>query len=115
MSDGVLIAIISSSGALVLAIWNTVSEMLRRRHEKKNGVQEQLDRMEKMLVGQDARMDKLEKHNDLQYLSLLRLTVMDSDMPMSERLMAGQEYLDRGGNGDVKHFFESLKAKVDTK
>ncbi len=115
MSDGVIIAIITSGGALLLAIWATVDRLLQHRQDKKNGRQEQLDRIEKKQDQQDSRLAKLEEHGDLQYQSLLRLTVMDSDMPMSERLMAGQEYIDRGGNGDVRHFFEALKARVDSK
>lgn len=115
MSDGVIIAIITSGGALLLAIWATIDRLLQHRQDKKNGRQEQLDRIEQKQDQQDKRLAKLEEHGDLQYLSLLRLTVMDTDMPMSERLMAGQEYLDRGGNGDVKHFYERLKAEVDAK
>jgi len=115
MSEGVLVAIISSSGALLLAVWATIDRLLQRRQDRKNGRKEQLDRIEQKQDKQDQRLAKLEQHGDLQYLSLLRLTVMDTDMPMSERLMAGQEYLDRGGNGDVKHFYERLKAEVDAK
>ena len=95
MSDGVLIAIITSAGALSLAIWATVDRLLQHRQDKKNGRQEQLDRIEKKQDSieqkqdqTDKRLAKLEEHGDLQYLSLLRLTVIDSDMPMYERLIA---------------------------
>ena len=115
MSDAGLVAVITSGGALLLAVWNTIDRMIQRRRDRKAGRQEQLDRIEKKQDDQDKKLERLEKHSDLQYLSLLRLTVMDSDMPMSERLMAGQEYIDRGGNGDVRHFYERLKAEVDAK
>lgn len=115
MSDGVLIAIISSSGALLLAVWATIDRLLQRRQDRKTGRKEQLDRIEQNQDKHDKRLERLEKRSDLQYISLLRLTVMDSDMPMSERLIAGQEYLDMGGNGDVRHFYEHLKAQVNGK
>ena len=108
MSDGVTIAIITSATSLLLALVNAVIAALQRKAQKKSGIQTRLDTIE-------TKVDKLAKHNDLQYLSLLRLTVMDTDMPMSERLIAGQEYLDRGGNGDVRKFYEHLKAEVDGK
>jgi len=108
MSDGVIIAIITSSASLLLAVVNGVIAALQRRAQKKSGVEVRLDNIEK-------KVDKLAKHNELQYMSLLRLTVMDTDMPTSERLIAGQEYLDRGGNGDVRKFFEHFKANVDSK
>ena len=43
-----------------------------------------------------------------QSLSILRLTVMNNEMPISERLIAGKKYIDRQGNGDVKHYYEQL-------
>ena len=43
-----------------------------------------------------------------QSLSILRLTVMNNEMPISERLIAGKKYIDRHGNGDVKHYYEQL-------
>jgi len=113
MSDGVLVAIITSGGALALAVWNTVDKLLQRRRDKKTGRMEQLDRIEEKQDKQDERLARLEEHSELQYMSLLRLTVMDSDMPMSERLIAGKEYLARKGNGDVKKFYEDLERKVN--
>lgn len=43
-----------------------------------------------------------------QSLSILRLTVMNNEMPISERLIAGKKYIDRHGNGDVKHYYKQL-------
>jgi len=106
MSDGVMIAIITSATSLLLALVNAVIAWIQRRAQKKSGIQVRLDTIE-------SKVDKLSAHNDLQYLSLLRLTVMDSDMPMSERLIAGREYLTRGGNGDVRKFYEDLERKVN--
>ncbi len=39
---------------------------------------------------------------------------LDTGLPMSERLIAGREYISRGGNGDVKAAFEALEKKVNT-
>ena len=106
MSDGVVIAIITSATSLLLAIVNAVIAGVQRRAQKKSGTEQRIESIER-------KVDKLTEHNELQYLSLLRLTVMDSDMPMSERLMAGKEYLTRGGNGDVKKFYEGLEHRVN--
>ena len=106
MSDGVVIAIISSFSAVLLTIVNAVIAGIQRHNAKRRGTEERIERIE-------AKLDKLADHNDLQYMSLLRLTVMDSDMPMSERLIAGKEYLARNGNGDVKAFYQELERKVN--
>ena len=113
MSDGVVVAIITSSGAIFLALLNIIAAALERKRTKKIGIEQRLDAIDESFKKMDEKFDKLSNHNELQYLSILRLTVMDSDMPMSERLIAGKDYLNRGGNGDVKKYYESLERKVN--
>ena len=48
----------------------------------------------------------LVEHDADQYLSILRLTVMNESMPISERVIAGRKYIDGGGNGAVKKYYE---------
>ena len=121
MSDGVIVAIITSATSLLLAVVNIIVAAIKNRKDKKSGVEKKLDRIEERLNGIEKRLDGMEttqkkqtEHDNLQYMSILRLTVMDSDMPMSERLIAGKEYLARNGNGDVKAFYQELERKVNT-
>ena len=48
------------------------------------------------------------EHDEDQYLSILRLTIMCPEMPISERIIAGDKYDKRGGNGDVKKYYKKL-------
>ena len=57
-------------------------------------------------IAKDIKDIKAE--NKEQSLAILRLTVMSNDMPISERLVAGDKYIRKGGNGDVKHYYEQL-------
>lgn len=50
----------------------------------------------------------LTKHDREQYLAILRLNTVSRDMPISERIIAGQKYIELGGNGDVKKYYEQL-------
>ena len=50
----------------------------------------------------------LTKHDREQYVAILRLTIMSPDMPISERIIAGRRYINLGGNGDVKKYYEQL-------
>ena len=63
----------------------------------------------------EKKVDQLVEHDEDQYLSILRLTIMSEDMPISERIIAGDKYVKKGGNGDVKKFYEHLKAQVNGK
>lgn len=50
----------------------------------------------------------LKEHSKKNYLGILRLTIMSEEMPVSERIIAGREYIDEGGNGDVSKFYKAF-------
>lgn len=66
-----------------------------------------LDSVLDAITKQGKQIETLIKHDEAQYLSLLRLTVMTDSIPLSERISAGREYIDKGGNGDVKEYIET--------
>ena len=59
----------------------------------------------------EEKVDTLVEHDKDQYLSILRLTVMSEEMPISERIIAGDKYVKKGGNGDVKKYYEKMLAE----
>lgn len=54
------------------------------------------------------KVDKLVEHDEDQYLSILRLTIMSEEMPISERIIAGDKYVKKGGNGEVKKYYQKM-------
>ena len=56
----------------------------------------------------EAKVDKLVEHDEDQYMSILRLTIMSSEMPISERIIAGDKYVKKNGNGDVKKYYQKM-------
>lgn len=59
----------------------------------------------------ERKVDKLLEHDEDQYLSILRLTIMCPEMPISERIIAGDKYEKKGGNGEVKKYYKQLIAE----
>ena len=59
----------------------------------------------------EAKVDKLVEHDEDQYLSILRLTIMCEEMPITERIIAGRKYSEKGGNGEVKKYYEKMLAE----
>lgn len=57
------------------------------------------------------KVDRLVEHDEDQYLSILRLTIMSEDMPVSERIIAGDKYVRKGGNGEVKKYYQKMLAE----
>lgn len=51
---------------------------------------------------------EIKDHQKKNYIGILRLTVMSEEMPVSERIIAGKKYIEEGGNGDVKKFYEKF-------
>lgn len=86
MSDAVIVAIITGTMTLIGVIISTWSS--------------------NRSISKD--LNDIKEENKHQSLDILRLTVMSGDMPISERLIAGKKYLSRGGNGDVKKYYEQL-------
>ena len=54
------------------------------------------------------KVDTRVEHDRDQYLSILRLTIMSEEMPVSERIIAGDKYIKAGGNGDVKKYYQQM-------
>ncbi len=48
------------------------------------------------------------EHSLDNYLSIKRLTIMSHEMPLSERIAAGEKYIKYGGNGEVKLKYNEL-------
>ena len=53
-------------------------------------------------------VEEQSEHSLDNYLSIKRLTIMSHEMPLSERIAAGEKYIKCGGNGEVKHKVEEL-------
>ena len=56
----------------------------------------------------EANVKTLMEHDREQYLSILRLTIMSEEIPVSERIIAGDKYIKAGGNGDVKNYYQQM-------
>lgn len=59
------------------------------------------------------KLDRIEKHQTEDYIAMLRLTIMSEEMPLEERIAAGDKYIELGGNGAVKHKYEQLLGELD--
>lgn len=53
-------------------------------------------------------VEEQSEHSLDNYLSIKRLTIMSHEMPLSERIAAGEKYIKYGGNGEVRHKYEEL-------
>lgn len=82
--------IIAIGGALaaIIAIWRAIVKVVHSLDDFKEDIKE------------------LKEHSRENYLGIKRLTVMSHDMPIGERIIAGNDYIKAGGNGDVKHYIE---------
>lgn len=125
MSDGltVLVAVLGSSAFSIV-----VKEVIDSRKARKcgeNTVATQIQRLSERIDEMDQKLDekidaldkKLDKQRDAaekQHLDVLRLTIMSPNMPVSERLIAGAEYIKKGGNGDVKKYVHELEKQCQS-
>lgn len=52
---------------------------------------------------------EIKEHTEENYLNNLRLVIMSHEMPIEERLNAGEKYVKSGGNGQIKAFYKKLE------
>ena len=78
----IICAVLGSS-----ALTTVIQAIVGAAQKKKTQADSQGDHLAEI----DKKLDKMQKHQDEQYLSILRLTIMSEEMPMSERLIAGKK------------------------
>lgn len=61
------------------------------------------------------RLTTIEKHTKENYLTGLKLVIMSEEIPIEERLIAGEEYVNLGGNGQIKAKYHVLKEEYEEK
>lgn len=54
------------------------------------------------------RVEEFEKGLKTNTLSTLRLVIINDDMPLQERINAGEEYVKLGGNGAIHAMYDQL-------
>ena len=90
---------ISTAVAGGIALWKIVAAIVHMAddmRETKEYVKKNAQNVESIPT--------IERHCRENYLTGLRLTIMNKDMPMGERIIAGTEYIRLGGNGEVKKY-----------
>ena len=66
-----------------------------------------------LIKGIKSKLDAMDEHTTENYIATLRLTIMSEEMPLEERIAAGDKYIKLGGNGAVKHKYEQLLKQLD--
>ena len=59
----------------------------------------------------EKKMDTFTINLQENTLNTLRLVIINDKMPLSERLKAGQKYIELGGNGEIHAMVEALEEK----
>lgn len=59
------------------------------------------------------KIEKFASNQDEMQLSILRLTVINEQMPLDERVDAGEKYVNKGGNGSIHVLYDVLKEEYE--
>lgn len=59
----------------------------------------------------DKVVSQLKEHDTENYLHYLQLVIASEELPLSERIQAGEKYIQLGGNGAAKIKLELIKEK----
>lgn len=54
-------------------------------------------------------VNDIQEKNEENYMNNLRIIIMSEEMPIGERLSAGEKYIKNNGNGEIKAFVKKLE------
>lgn len=74
-------------------------------------------KVHRLLTGLEKKYDEMNEMIKENTMCILKMAVVSEEMPLVERIHAGEEYLDLGGNGAVKkkynHLVEEYEAREE--
>jgi hypothetical protein len=109
---------IGAAASALLVLINIAKKSIKSVIKWFNGFSIALKNIDKKIDDQDIKFENIETkidhineqlkdHNK----KILRLTICSKEIPMSERIKAGDEYVAIPANGEVKLRYEKLKEK----
>ncbi len=97
---GSIVTILSAIG-LLIKIFISVYKIARK--------------LEKYIEDTQEYRKKADERIDENTIYTLKLVIMNNDLSLEERIAAGDKYVALGGNGYVKHIYQNLLEKIDSK
>lgn len=108
-------ASILTAGGIVCGVALKVGKVILNNNLKP--FNDRIDELEKARIEQHEETKKeIQKVKDelrKNSLNTLKNTICNENLPLSERITAGKEYIDKGGNGAVKIYIHRLEKKYN--
>lgn len=83
----------------------SIERLEKGQNDCKNSVECLTEKNEKM----QKQINTIERHTRENYLRELQIIIISEEMPIGERLRAGEDYIALGGNGEIKAKYNVLK------
>lgn len=90
---------------------NQVKKLEEHQEENRKANKATAEKVEKVSGQMSAlttQVEEMKSHQKENYLGILRLEIMNEEMPVPERIIAGEEYIKNGGNGEVKKYYHAF-------
>ena len=94
---------IGGAVSIIIGVWRSVIALTRHLDSIKNDIKETKEYVMNNIKNVES-IPIIEEHCRENHMTGLRLTIMNDNMPLGERIAAGIKYLKLNGNGEVKKF-----------
>lgn len=84
---------------------------LNRLEKEQQRQADEISNINTVVSNLEEKITKVEEHDMENYMRQLQLIIMSEEMPLPERIRAGDKYLANNGNGAVKVKLELLKER----
>ena len=111
-------SVITACGVICGFLFKILKKLLNKTlDEKLKPFKDNMDRYENARIEQHEetkqKIAKLQEELDKNSLNTMKNTICNENIPTSERLLVGKEYLDKGGNGAVKVLLHKLAEEYE--
>lgn len=104
-----LVAVLTAVMPLMLAILSNSKKQREQEKEHSDRLCGVMEQLKSSFERVEVKVNTLENHLRENYRRILMMEIMEENLPMEERLKAGEAYVKEGWNGAVKTLYLTLQ------
>ena len=96
-----------------ISFFTDMKKGIERLEKEQSNFKTSVDSLNTKTDSMQKKVNTIERHTLENYMRELQIIVMSEEMPLGERLKAGEEYVGHGWNGEIKAKYHVLQQKYE--
>lgn len=96
-----------------IKFFNNMNTNIKQLSQEQGHIKREVFEIKQELADTKKEVEKISRHTHENYMRELQIIIMSDEMPLGERLCAGEEYIREGGNGEIKAKYKLLQHEYE--